>query len=84
MNQEQTHDFLLQTSVDWKFNPPAAPHMDGVWERTIPSIRKVLKGLLKEQTVTDEGLTTLMCEAEAILNGGPLPKVSSDQKMRKQ
>ena len=60
-NQEQIHDFLLQNSVDWKFNPPAAPHMDGIWERTIHSIHKVLKGLLKEQTVTDEGLATLMC-----------------------
>ena len=54
--------------------------MGGIWERTIRSIRKVLKGLLKEQTVTDEGLATLMCEVEAILNGRPLTKVSSDPK----
>ena len=47
-------------------------------ERIIRSIRKVLKGLLKEQIVTDEGLATLMCEVEAILNGRPLTKVSSD------
>ena len=77
-NQEQIHDFLLQNSVDWKFNPPAASHMGGIWERIICSIRKVLKGLLKEQIVTDEGLATLMCEVEAIINGRPLTKVSSD------
>ena len=79
-NQEQIHDFLLQNSVDWKFNPPAASHMGGIWERTVRSIRKVLKGLLKEQTVTDQGLATLMCEVEAILNSHPLTKVSSDPK----
>ena len=54
--------------------------MGGIWERTIHSIRKVLKGLLKEQTVTDEGLAILMCEVETILNGHPLTKVSSDPK----
>ena len=54
--------------------------MGGIWERAIRSIPKVLKGLLKEQTVTDEGLATLMCEVEAILNGRPLTKVLSDPK----
>ena len=29
-NQEQIHDFLLQNSVDWKFNPQAAfPKFNG-------------------------------------------------------
>ena len=63
-----------------EIQPPAASHMGEIWERTIRSIRNVLKGLLKEQTVTDESLTTLMCEVEAILNGHPLTKVTSDPK----
>ena len=54
--------------------------MGGIWERAIHPICKVLKGLLKEQTVTDEGLATLMCNVEPILNGQPLTKVSSDPK----
>ena len=54
--------------------------MGGIWERIIRSICKVLKSLLKKQTVTDEGLAILMCEVEAILNGHPLTKVSSDPK----
>ena len=58
--------------------------MGRIWERTIRSIRKVLKGLLKEQAVTDEGLPTLMCEVEAILNGHPLKKCQVTQKMLKQ
>ena len=45
-NQEQIHDFLLQNSVDWKFNPLAASHMGGIWESAICSIHEVLKGLL--------------------------------------
>jgi hypothetical protein len=35
--------------IEWEFNPPAASHFGGVWERQIRTIRKVLYGLLKEQ-----------------------------------
>ena len=37
-----------------------------------------MKALLNEQRLDDEGLVTLMCEAEAIVNGRPLTKVSDD------
>ena len=77
-NQEQIHEFLLQREIRWIFNPPAASHMGGVWERAIRTTRKVLKALLKQQTIDDEGLTTLMCEVEAVINGRPLTKVSDD------
>ncbi len=74
----KVHSFLLQREMKWLFNPPAASHMGGVWERAIRSVRKVLNALLKEQTLDDEGLQTLLCEAESIINGRPLTKVSDD------
>ncbi|XP_071959796.1 uncharacterized protein [Antedon mediterranea] len=48
----------------------------------IRSIRKVLYGLLREQTIklNDEGLRTLFCEVEAIVNGRPLTMLSDDPK----
>ena len=33
---------------------------------------------MKEQTLDDEGLTTLMCEVEATVNGRPITKSSDD------
>ena len=42
------------------------------------SVRHVLRALTKEQVLDDEGLSTPMCEAEAIVNGRPLTKVSDD------
>ena len=48
-NQEQIHEFLLQRDIIWSFNPPAASHYGGVWERCIRSVRKVMKALLKQQ-----------------------------------
>ena len=79
-NQNQIHEFLLQQEIKWTFNPPAASHHGGVWERCIRTVRKVMKALLKQQVLDDEGLSTLMCEVESIVNGRPITKVSDDAK----
>jgi len=79
-NQGQIHEYLLQHNIKWIFNPPAASHHGGVWERCIRTVRKVMKALLNEQTLDDEGLNTLMCEVESIVNGRPITKVSDDPK----
>ena len=71
-------EFLLQRSVQWIFNPPAGSHHGGVWEGCIRTVRKVMNALLREQVLEDEGLATLMCEVENIVNGRPLTKVSDD------
>ena len=70
-NQDKIHGHLLQKHITWKFmiNPPYGSHYGGVWERRIRSIRGILRVLLKEQVVDDEGLQTLLCEVEALLNG---------------
>ena len=77
-NQHKIEDFLQQRNIVWKLNPPLASHQGGVWERCIRTVRKILKSLLGNQTVDEEGLCTLMCEVEAIINGRPLTPVSDD------
>ena len=79
-NQDKNHNFLLAKNVKWIFNPPAGSHHGGVWERCIRTVRKVAGALLKEQPLDDEGLLTLMCEVESIINGRPITKVSDDPK----
>jgi len=37
-----------------------------------------MKALLQDQPLDDEGLYTLLCEVESIINGRPLTKVSDD------
>jgi hypothetical protein len=81
-NQEKIHESLLQKDIKWIFNPPTASHHGGVWERCIRTARKVMNALLREQSLDDEGLHTLMCEVEAIINGRPITKVSDDSKDR--
>ena len=69
---------LLQRGIDWIFNTPAASHHGGVWERLIRMVRKVLFSVLRQQSLNDENLHTILCEVEAILNDRPLTKVSDD------
>ena len=71
-NQQKIKRFLHQKEIKWIFNPPTASHMGGVWERVVQSVKRILKALLAQQTVTDETLLTLMAETETILNSRPL------------
>ena len=79
-NQQRIADHLLQHNVRWIFNPPGASHMGGVWERQIRTIRSVLNGVTSLQLLDEEGLTTLFCTVEAIINGRPITKLSNDPK----
>ena len=64
-------EFLSRKNISWKFNPPYASHMGGMWEQVIRSIRKILTALLGQQLVNEEMLRTLMAEVQGILNSRP-------------
>jgi hypothetical protein len=79
-NQSKIGRALLQNHIEWKFNPPAGSHFGGVWERLIRIVRKVLYSVLHEQVIhmDDEGLNTLFCEVEHVLNSRPITPASED------
>ena len=49
--------------IDWKFNPPCAPHFGSVFEALIKSAKKAIKAILGDADVTDEELPTEICGA---------------------
>lgn len=65
---------LLERDCEFHFNPPAASHMGGVWERQIRTVRSVLNGLVKkpDARLTTSSLSTLFYEVMAIVNSRPL------------
>lgn len=77
-NTSRIAKHLQQKGIHWRFNPPAGSHHGGSWERLIRSVRKVLNFTVKEQVLDEEGLHTLLCEAEAVINSRPITKASSD------
>ncbi|XP_053698951.1 uncharacterized protein LOC128745910 [Sabethes cyaneus] len=67
----------------WKFIPPATPHMGGVWERLVRSVKVAVGTLLDSPRVPDdETLLTIMCEAEAMINHRPLTSWKLAQYLR--
>lgn len=68
----------MPAGVEWSFNPPAGSHHGGVWERLIRTVRRVLSSVLHQQMLDDDGLHTVMCEVESILNDRPITKLFDD------
>ena len=77
-NSSVIQKHLLQRNIQWHFNPPYASHMGGIWKRLIRSVRRILKNLMMQQTISDDGLVTLLVEVESILNSRPLTPVIMD------
>ena len=77
-NRVRIEEHLIQQGIRWKFNPPAAPHFGGVWERLVRSCKKAMYAVLGNRSVTEDVLSTTMCLVEQTLNARPLTQVSSD------
>ena len=69
---------LLRFNIDWHFNPPAASHQGGVWERVIRTVRKVLYAITQDRALNDETLQSFVVEVEHIVNNCPITPLSSD------
>ena len=77
-NQQQIHHNLRQRAIEWKFNPPCASHMGGIWERMIRTVRQILLNILPSRSLDDDCLLTLMVEVEDIVNSRPLTEVNPE------
>ena len=70
--------FAAEREIIWKFNPPNAPHMGGVWERLVRTVKRPLQVILKDRTVTDFQLMTIFAEIEGLVNSRPLTPSSNN------
>lgn len=68
-------NFATSRMISWRFIPPASPFMGGAWERMVRSVKTALRATLKDRAPREEVLTTLLLEAEAMLNCRPLTYV---------
>ena len=78
LDQDAIGAFARNRGIKWQFNPPDAPHMGGVWERLVRSVKTALRAILSERVVEDYTLYTLLTEVESIINSRPLTPYSDD------
>lgn len=69
---------FTDANTKWFFIPPATPHMGGVWERLVRSIKVAMNGIQHLRAPTEEVFQTLCTEAESMMNCRPLTYVPLD------
>ncbi|XP_055585016.1 uncharacterized protein LOC129737877 [Uranotaenia lowii] len=75
INKELAETFT-NTVTKWCFNPPSAPHMGGAWERLVRSVKTAFFAMTTTKTPNEETFSTILVEAEALVNSRPLTFVS--------
>ena len=78
MDEERIQNFCAPKEIEWRFQPPSAPHFGGAWKRLVQCTKKTLKAILAHRTVFKEVLRAALVEAEGILNSRLVTHVSND------
>ena len=58
---------LVNDGVEWRFNPPAAPHFGGIWESAVKSVKHHLRCVIGETSLTFEEMTTLLTQVRRVV-----------------
>ncbi|XP_041675602.1 uncharacterized protein LOC121530510 [Drosophila eugracilis] len=76
--KESVTDVHSHQGLDWRFIPPGAPHMGGLWEAGVKSFKTLFYKATATRKYTFEELATLLAKIEACLNSRPLSPMSED------
>lgn len=68
----------LVRGLEWKFIPPGAPHMGGLWEAGVKSFKHHLRRVVGNEKLTFEEFYTILTKIEACLNSRPISPMSED------
>jgi hypothetical protein len=63
---------LAECGIEWVFSVPRAPHTSGAVESMVRQAKILLRNTLSSTLLTYEDLSTVICQAESVLNSRPL------------
>ena len=78
LDENQIQQHATENGFEFKFNPPGAPHMGGVFESLIKSAKRAIRAVLKNVEFTDAELNSAFIGAEDLLNSRPLGYQTND------
>ncbi|XP_055542731.1 uncharacterized protein LOC129728320 [Wyeomyia smithii] len=69
---------IVSPTTAWHFNPPSTPHMGGIWERMVRSVKEAMAALDDGQKLTDEILVMALAKIADMINTRPLTYLPQD------
>ena len=78
IDQNKLVSEFTTSHTEWRFNPPASPHIGGAWERLIRTVKQNLNMVLGSRAVSAEVLENALNEVENIVNSRPLTHIPVD------
>uniref|UniRef100_A0A182VT46 Integrase catalytic domain-containing protein n=1 Tax=Anopheles minimus TaxID=112268 RepID=A0A182VT46_9DIPT len=75
INTNELIEVMHLPDTKWNFNPPAAPHFGGAWERLVQTVKRTLNNMQFTRTPSDAVFTNWLIEVEMIVNSRPLTQV---------
>ena len=78
LDKTKIYNYCTKHEIEWNFISPSAPHKGGIWERLIQTVKRVLMAVFRTGRLTDEILSTVLCEVENMVNSRPMTKLSDD------
>ena len=76
---EEVKKYLTASRIKWTNILSKAPWMGSIYERLIKSVKRSLKKILRNASVTQDELYTLLVEIEGTLNNRPLTYLSAEE-----
>lgn len=64
---------LTDERIEWRFNPPAAPHFGGLWEAAVKSVKHHLRRVIGDAKLTYEEMATLSRAGRILPEFSPAP-----------
>ncbi|XP_055686927.1 uncharacterized protein LOC129792164 [Lutzomyia longipalpis] len=74
-------NFMSGKGIQWRFQPPRAPHHGGLWEAGVKSCKYHLKRIVGATPLNFEEMTTVLTQIESVLNSRPLVQLPTSSDM---
>ena len=76
--QDRIETELTPQKINWNFNPPVSPWMNGAMETIVKITKRHLNSINRNHLFNEKTLHTYLTEIESIMNGRPLTPLSDD------